>query len=171
MVVEVIARTVVVAIDVARRLVLGHQRKHMLDDLVGGAVLTLRVDREVADDPQVVSRRGLERLLEPLELRAQVRLHRVRLVLVDHAGHVVLVSHAGDRDGVDHDDLRRHVVDRVRLGVPKVIVLPPARVLRVRDLRGHVAAVVVVACDRVEGGVELRIRDVEDVLKCVAEAR
>ena len=42
--------------------------------------------------------------------------------------------------------------------------------LRVRDLRGHVAAVVVVACDRVEGGVELRVRDVEDVLERLLEA-
>jgi hypothetical protein len=58
----------------------------------------------------------------------------------------------------------------VRLGVPIIIVRPPARVLRVRDLCGHVAAVVMVARDRVEGGVELRVRDVEDVLERLREA-
>ena len=89
---------------------------------------------------------------------------------MDLASGIVLVSNARDRDSVDHDDLRRDAVDRVRRGVPKIIVRPPARVLRVCDLCGHVAAVVVVARDRVEGGVELRVRDVEDVLERLLEA-
>ena len=94
----------------------------------------------------------------------------MRLVRVDLASGIVLVGHARDRDSVDHDDLRRDAVDRVRRGVPKIIVRPPARELRVSDLCGHVAFVVMVARDREEGDVELRVRDVEDVLERLLEA-
>ena len=89
---------------------------------------------------------------------------------MDLASGIVLVGHARNRDGVDHDDLRRHAVDRERLGEPIIIVRPPARELRVRDLCGHVAFVVMVARDREEGDVELRVRDVEDVLERLLEA-
>ena len=113
-----------------------------------------RVHRVVARHPDVVGGRRLQRRLDPRELLARARLHRVRLAADHLARRLVHVRHPAERHRVDHDHLRRHARRRPVEGVPVVRECPPRLVVRVGDLRAHVAVVVVVAGERVPRQVE-----------------
>ena len=72
----------------------------------------------------------------------------MRLPLDEFASGLIAVRHARDDDGVDVDDLRcdvgtgGSVRGGLREGIVKARHLPPGRVARVLDLRGHIPEVV-----------------------------